>query len=176
MDSLAPLTSLTPLRAALSALLRSLVRSALSFASPLRSLCSAPSASLPSLSPRTPLSSAHSSAPLRSAPSFASLRFVCSVLCPLRFAPLGPLVSTIVKLRCCQPNVASQMQPNVASQSLEAAMELQPLSYAGVLSLDQRSSTRELIQNRKGVEPTASDQKRKIDRAQGRRTQRSSAL
>ena len=51
-----------------------------------------------------------------------------------------------------------------------------PLSYAVASRLLQRSSCLELIQNRKGVERTASDQKRKIDRAQGRRTQRSSAL
>ena len=50
------------------------------------------------------------------------------------------------------------------------------LSYEAGCSLHNRSSTRELIQNRKGVERTASDQKRKIDRAQGRETQRSSAL
>ena len=50
------------------------------------------------------------------------------------------------------------------------------LSYAVASRLLQRSSCLELIQNRKGVERTASDQKRKIDRAQGRKTQRSSAL
>ena len=42
-----------------------------------------------------------------------------------------------------------------------------PLSYEAGCSLHNRSSTRELIQNRKGVERAASDQKRKIDRAQG---------
>ena len=41
------------------------------------------------------------------------------------------------------------------------------LSCAGVPSLDCRSSTRDLIQKRKGVWRTASDQKRRIDRAQG---------
>ena len=39
------------------------------------------------------------------------------------------------------------------------------LSYAVASRLLQRSSCLELIQNRKGVERTASDQKRKIDRA-----------
>ena len=46
------------------------------------------------------------------------------------------------------------------------------LSYAGVPSLDCRSSTRKLIQNRKGVERTASDQKPKNEestRLRGRR-------
>ena len=42
-----------------------------------------------------------------------------------------------------------------------------PLSYAVASKLLQRSSCLQLIQNRKGVERTASDQKRKIDRAQG---------
>ena len=50
------------------------------------------------------------------------------------------------------------------------------LSYAVASKLLQRSSCLELIQNRKGVEPTASDQKRKIERAQSRRMQRSSTL
>ena len=50
------------------------------------------------------------------------------------------------------------------------------LSYAAASRLLQRSSCLELIQNRKDVEPTASDQKRKIDKAQSPRTQRSSAL
>ena len=108
MDFLATLTPLTPLRAALFALLHSLVRSAplrslVRFA-PLRSLCSAPSATLPSLSPRTPLCSAQlvRSAPLRSLVRFAPLRLLRS-LCPFRFAPLGPLGSTIVELRFTRP-------------------------------------------------------------------------
>ena len=45
-----------------------------------------------------------------------------------------------------------------------------PLSYSVASKLLQRSLCLELIQNRKGVEPTASDQKRKIEglRAVGR--------
>ena len=50
------------------------------------------------------------------------------------------------------------------------------LSCAGAPSLDRRSSTRNLIQKRKGVKRTASNQKRRIDRAQGPETQRSSAF
>ena len=45
------------------------------------------------------------------------------------------------------------------------------LFYAVASKLLQRSSCLELIQFRKGVERMASDQKRKIDRAQGRETQ-----
>ena len=50
------------------------------------------------------------------------------------------------------------------------------LSNAGVPSLDCRSSTRKLIQNRKSVERTAWVQKRRIDSASRRETLRSSAF
>ena len=58
----------------------------------------------------------------------------------------------------------------------QCALVTLALSYAVASRLLQRSSCLELIQNRKGVERTASDQKRKIDRAQARETQRTSAF
>ena len=68
--------------------------------------------------------------------------------------------------KCCHANVATQMLPRKCCHANVATQMLPPLSYAVASRLLQRSSCLQLIQNRKGVEPTASDQKRKIDRAQ----------
>ena len=80
----------------------------------------------------------------------------------------------------CYPRAAlPQMlppEPRYPKVTPRAGPPMPPLSYAVASRLLQRSSCLELIQNRKGVERTASNQKRKIDRAQGRRTQRSSTL